>query len=154
MLENQGIARTRTVEEIERLEAELPNDKSPGIDGDTIEILQKGWEYMKPACIQMIQAFWIEGRFTTRASAGAIKIIHKNQDTLDHLSNWCPLTMLTFTGKLVAKLLANRIKKVASKLVDPQQSVFLEGRDHSTTDGTAQAKIEGLASERHETARR
>lgn len=37
--------------------------------------------------------------------------------------------MLTLTEKLIAKLLANRIKGVASQMMDQQQTGFLEGGD-------------------------
>lgn len=126
--ENKNIASLPSKAEIEKMVFDLPHNKVPGIDGVTAEMLPKGWDYMKAACIVMIQAYWRDGRLTTRASAGVIKLIPKNQETLE-LMNWWPLTMLTLTEKMIAKLLANWIKKVANRIVDKQQTGFLEGRD-------------------------
>lgn len=76
----------------------------------------------------MIRAYWEDGRLTTKTTAGVIKLIPKNQNTED-LTNWRPLTMLTLTEKVVAKIIANRIWKFVGKLVDSQQTGFLAGRD-------------------------
>lgn len=55
-------------------------------------------------------------------------LIPKNHETTE-LKNWRGLTMLTLTEKILAKLMANRVKLVAGRLVDPQQTGFLKGRD-------------------------
>lgn len=117
-----------TEEEIDRMVLDLPNEKSPGLDGVTNEILKRCWTFMRPAYLNMFQAFWTDGKMTTTALAGVIKLIPKGQNT-NELSKWRPLTMLNHTEKLAAKLVASRIKGVITKLVDPQQTGFIEGRD-------------------------
>lgn len=65
---------------------------------------------------------------TTRALAGIIKLIPKNQLTI-LLLNWRPITLLTLTKKLCAKLVANKIKGPTGKIIDDKQTGFLEGRN-------------------------
>lgn len=99
-------------------------EKSPGLDGVTVEMIQKGWEYMKNGCCEMVRGFWGDGKMTSRVAAGVIKLIPKNRDTQE-LSNWLSLTMLSMTKKIISKIIANCIKRVAGKLVDQQQTGLL-----------------------------
>lgn len=88
-------------EEIEKVVFSFPLEKSPGLDGVTIEIMiRKGWEYMNQSCAMMVRAFWGDGLMTSRAAARVIKLIPKNSETQKLTSNWCPLTMLTMTKKI------------------------------------------------------
>lgn len=117
-----------TKEEVERLVMSLPKDKSSGIDGVTIEMLLHFWPIMKPVCTKLIKAFWRDGTLTTKVVAGVIKLIPKNHEIV-LLLNWRSLTMLTLAEKLCAIFLANRIKKPTNKVIDKQQTGFLEGRN-------------------------
>lgn len=117
-----------TDREIERIVQDLKKEKSPGIDGVTAEMLQKFWPCMRTACFELVRAFWHDVVLTTRVLAGIIKLIPKNQQII-FLLNWHPLTMLTLTEKLCVKLVANRIKGPTGKIIDEQQTGFLEGRN-------------------------
>lgn len=114
---NQLLGSVPSDDEIKLVVHSFPQEKAPGMDGVTIKMLLKVWEYKKPLCCSMVKAIWLDGKVTTRASVGVIKVIPKNQNTLE-LINWRPLTMLTLTEKIIAKVLANRFKKVVGRLVD------------------------------------
>lgn len=126
--DNQIMARRVTAEEVRSVVFEMLKDKSPGIDGVTIEVLIKCWDFMGDSCFEMVSAFWNDGILTSKALAGVLKLIPTNQETLD-LANCRPLTILTLTEKIVAKLISNRIKGYPDLLVDQQQTGFLKGRD-------------------------
>lgn len=118
--DNKTMLELPTKDEIERMVKDrLPKGKSPRIDGVTTEVLQKFWPVMKPTCIALIHAYWIDGMLASRASAGVIKLIPKNLDII-LLLNWRPLTMLTLTEKLCAKILASRMKGPTNRAVDLQ----------------------------------
>lgn len=125
--ENEVMLVLPTEDEIERMVKDLPKDKLPGIDGVTMEVLHRFWHVMKPTCIALVHAFWVDGKLTSRAFARVIKLIPKNMEIL-LLLNWRPLTMLTLTEKLCAKILASRMKGPTNKAIDPQQTGFLQGR--------------------------
>jgi hypothetical protein len=56
-----------------------------------------------------------------------IKLIYKGGER-DLLKNWRPISLLNVPYKLVAKLIANRLRSILSKLVDTQQTGFMKGR--------------------------
>lgn len=47
-------------------------DQFPGLDGVTIEVLIKGWEFMGPVCFAMVKVVWGDGNMTTKALAGVL----------------------------------------------------------------------------------
>ncbi|KAL3684103.1 hypothetical protein R1sor_002125 [Riccia sorocarpa] len=106
----------------------LPRDKSPGIDGVVAEILRLGWQFMKQDCIKMVTRVWQSKKLLARDNRGVIKLIPKTKD-LFWLRNWRPITLLTVTYKIIAKILATRLKAMVPGLVDRQQTGFLARRD-------------------------
>lgn len=114
--QNEALIREPSEEEITAVVKNFPKEKSPGLDGVTAEVLQNCWDWMKIDCCTMVRAFWSDGLLTSKSS-----VIHM-------LKNWRPLTMLTITHKIAAKLLTNRLKMVVPKLVYSQQTGFIAGR--------------------------
>lgn len=113
--ENRTMIEEPMDDEIEKLVMALPTEKSPRIDGVTTKVLTKFWPVMKEACTTMIKVLWRDGTLTLKASTGVIKLIPKNHAVL-LLFNWRPLTMLTLTDKLCAKLVATGSRSLQAKL--------------------------------------
>ncbi|KAL3680581.1 hypothetical protein R1sor_023537 [Riccia sorocarpa] len=122
----------RTLEEIPSEEfitsivMEMPKEKSPGLDGVMVEILQIGWEFMREDCLLMVQSFWEKKKLVGKDSSGIIKLIPKN-DQKHLLKNWRPITLLTMTYKIVAKIFAIRLRGMIPELIDSQQTGFVAG---------------------------
>ncbi|KAL3683686.1 hypothetical protein R1sor_001708 [Riccia sorocarpa] len=107
---------------------EMPKEKSPGLDGVMVEILQIGWEFMREDCFLMVQSFWEKKKLVGKDSRGIIKLIPKN-DQKHLLKNWRPITLLTMTYKIVAKIFAIRLRGMIPELIDSQQTGFVAGRN-------------------------
>ncbi|KAL3697986.1 hypothetical protein R1sor_012062 [Riccia sorocarpa] len=106
----------------------MPKEKSPRIDGVMVEILQIGWEFMQDDCLQMVQSFWTKKELIGKDSRGVIKLIPKN-DMKHLLKNWRPITLLTMTYKIIAKIIAVRLKRMLPGIIDSQQTGFAAGRN-------------------------
>ncbi|KAL3689655.1 hypothetical protein R1sor_015964 [Riccia sorocarpa] len=113
---------------ITRIVMEMPKKKSQGIDGVMIEILQIGWEFMREECFLMVQSFWDKKNLVGKDNIGIIKLIPKN-DKKHPLKNWRPITLLTMTYKIMAKIIAVRLKDILPRLIDTQQMGFVAGRN-------------------------
>ncbi|KAL3692735.1 hypothetical protein R1sor_006386 [Riccia sorocarpa] len=61
-------------------------------------------------------------------SRGVIKLIPKNERK-HLLQNWRPITLLTMTYKIIAKVVAIRLKEMLPGLIDTQQIGFVAGRN-------------------------
>jgi hypothetical protein len=80
-----------------------------------------------PDIAAMIAKFWETKTMVYKIKEGVIKLIPKKVDKR-HLKDWRPLTMLTTTYKLIAKLLASRLRLVLPKIINIQQTGFIPGR--------------------------
>lgn len=105
----------------------LPSNKAPGPDGLTAEVFRSCWDFIKEDFMELICEFWLSGVLPEMIKEGLIRLIPKKADK-KLLKNWRPLTMLNTTYKILAKLLANRLKKVLPTLISRQQTGFIPGR--------------------------
>ncbi|KAL3699858.1 hypothetical protein R1sor_017880 [Riccia sorocarpa] len=109
---------------ITKIVMDMPKEKSPGIDGVMVEILRIGWEFMKEDCVLMVQCFWDKRKLVGKDSRGVIKLLPKN-DRRHMLTNWRPITLLTMTYKIIAKIIAVRLKGMLPVIIDTQQTGFV-----------------------------
>ncbi|KAL3686059.1 hypothetical protein R1sor_004081 [Riccia sorocarpa] len=112
--------------EIDIIATLLKKEKSPGLDGLTIEVLLECWPFVRQDCISMINHFWDTGELIKGQRTAVIKLVPKN-DQKDKLPNWRPLSMMNLSYKIIAKLMAERFKKLMPQLVNRQQAGFIKG---------------------------
>lgn len=79
---------------IEETMKQLPNNKSSGLDGIIAEVLRKCWVWVQEDCVEVIHAFWSNGRLTPRTIKGVIHLIPKVGEPM-FLRNWRPITLMT-----------------------------------------------------------
>lgn len=60
---------------------------------------------------------------------GMIKMIYKKSGNPKDLKNFRPISMLNTDFKILAKVLANRLKKVLPKIIKTTQAYGVQGRD-------------------------
>ena len=77
------------------------------------------------------------GKLNLTARKGVVTLIPKKSKDPLMLKNWRPLTMLTVDYKILAKLLATRLKRVLPTIIAPHQTGFMEGRQISVTIRTS-----------------
>lgn len=58
---------------------------------------------------------------------GIIKLIHKEGEKA-LIKNWCPITLLNVSYKILAKVLANRLVTILPKFICSTQTSFIKGR--------------------------
>lgn len=117
-----------TGDEIEKVVMGFPKGKSPGGDGVTYDFLQGCWGFVGDCYKDMILAFWNDAKLSANTVNGIVKMMPKRTDSLEILDNWRNLTMLTTTYKIISKILVERFKPIILKVVDCQQTGFVQGR--------------------------
>ncbi|KAJ9561057.1 LOW QUALITY PROTEIN: hypothetical protein OSB04_006217 [Centaurea solstitialis] len=101
------------------------NNKSPGPDGFTFGFLN--WEVLKKDIVAAVKWFWDQGKISRGCNPSFITLIPK-VDSPQSLGEYRPISLIGIFSKIIAKFLAERLKKVLAKLVSSTQSAFIKGR--------------------------
>ena len=120
-------------EEFTKAVRSLKQGKTPGIDGLTAEFYQFFWSKIKNMYIQAIRYAKMNGKLHLSATRGIITLIPKKSKDNLLLQNWHPLTMLTMDYKILAKVLATRLKEILPNIISENQTGFMEGCQISNT---------------------
>lgn len=149
--EQAMLSEVPSLQEIEEIVMLLPHNKAPGPDGVSAEVMHSLWPILKMGYYAMVKKFWETKVLASSTQEGAVKLIPKSISRL-MLKDWRPLTMLNIDYKIIAKLLASRLQLVLPKLVMPQQTGFVKGRNMYdnilslwlTQDLAKQRRMEGV----------
>jgi hypothetical protein len=116
-----------TMEEFKEAMFSMHPDKCPGPDGFSPSFFQQFWHL----CGQYIfneSCIWLEtGSFPSTLTLTNIALIPKG-DSQASMKDWRPIALCNVIYKLVAKVLANRLKNILSKCISDNQSAFVPGR--------------------------
>ncbi|RVW24309.1 LINE-1 reverse transcriptase-like [Vitis vinifera] len=102
-------------------------DKAPGPDGFTVAFWQSCWGFVKEEILAMFKEFHEQKTFLKSLNNTFLVLIPKKGGAED-IGDFRPISLLGGLYKLLAKVLANRLKKVIGKVVSPAQNAFVMGR--------------------------
>ena len=106
---------------------EMNGDKAPGPDGITVAFWQSCWDFAKVEILEMFKEFHEHSSFLKSLNNTFLVLIPKKSGVED-LGGFRPISLLGGLYKLLAKVIANRIKKVVGKVVSTTQNAFVTGR--------------------------
>ena len=119
-----------SIEELKLSLNTLNKKSSPGYDGFTMEFYNIYFEDIKELLLEFYNACFEKGALDEQTQLGLISLIHKgNSLARDEVKYWRPITLSNIDYKIIAKLLANRIKKVMNEIVGKQQQGFIKNRN-------------------------
>ena len=130
--DREGCEGEITKGEIGKAIDELGRNKSPGIDGIIGEFYIEFKEELVPVLDRLFRYIEEKGEMPHSMTIGLVSIIYK-KGSRDKLENYRPLTMLNGDYKILAKVLANRIKGVIGTVVGSTQAYSIPGRDIADT---------------------
>ncbi|GKU93948.1 hypothetical protein SLEP1_g7497 [Rubroshorea leprosula] len=103
------------------------SSKAPGPDGFNFGFVKKMWEDIKVEVIDFVQEFWEYGRIARGSNASFIVLIPKKENP-QGIEDYRPISLIGIMYKIIAKLLANQLRRVLPKVIGEQQMAFIEGR--------------------------
>ena len=106
-------------------------NKAPGLDGLPVEFYRTFWTHIKDLLLELYRKCYDTGLLNPSSRKGVISLLLKGDKDPTFVKNWRPLTLLNLDYKIIAKLLASRMKKILDKIIGPQQTGFMEGRQIS-----------------------
>jgi hypothetical protein len=134
-----------TIQELTKAVKELPVQKTPGSDGLPSEFYKFFWSKISTLVFNSIKYGIENSRLSLDQRRGVLTLIPKKDKDLRNLKNWRPLSLLNTDYKILAKLLALRIRTVLPKIISYDQSGCIQGRStfsniRSTIDVIQQAQ--------------
>ncbi|XP_060957672.1 uncharacterized protein LOC133029200 [Cannabis sativa] len=101
--------------------------KSPGPDGFSGIFYRKYWNIVGGDFCDMVQEFFVSGRFVKELNHTFICLIPKC-DNPSSFDQFRPISLCNFGYKVITRILTDRLKPIFDKIISPFQSAFLKGR--------------------------
>jgi hypothetical protein len=124
---NAWLMRPFVAEEVDFALSQMHPLKSPGPDGFVACFYQKAWKVVRKEVCCAVLEFLNGGDFHNDINETYIALIPKIKCPT-HVSEFRPISLCNVLYKLIAKTLANRLKRVLGEIISPNQSAFIPGR--------------------------
>ena len=124
-----------TLDEVKKAIASLKCKKSPGLDGLQGELLKYGGDRVAEEIFNYISACWIADTIPSQWKDAKIIAIYKRKGDKTECGNSRGISLLSFGGKVYARLLLMRLINHVSENTLPESQCGFR-KDRSTTDMT------------------
>ena len=125
--EAEGLEIPFSEEEVFAALLDLGKDKAPSPDGFTMAFWLFCWDVVKVEIMGFFREFHEMSRFVKSLNATFLVLVPKKGDAED-LKDFRLISLVSSLYKLLAKVLANKIKKVMGKVISESQNAFVESR--------------------------
>ncbi|GKE44629.1 reverse transcriptase [Tanacetum coccineum] len=101
--------------------------KAPSEDGFPGMFYQKYWNLLGVLVCQAVRYFFETRNMLPELNKTLVVLIPKTPAP-ETLTNFWPIGLCNFIYKIISKVLSNRLKPLMRKIISPQQSAFIPGR--------------------------
>jgi hypothetical protein len=105
----------------------MDRDKAPGPDGFSLAFFQDCWEVVKGDFMAVFADFHAYGKFVKSINSTFISLIPKFHGAKE-IKDYRPISLVGGVYKIIAKVLANRMRSVMDKIISKPQNAFVKGR--------------------------
>ena len=102
-------------------------NKAPRPDGFNMHFFKTYWSVVKEDVMRFFEHFFEFGSFDKRLNASFIALIPKCVSALG-INEYKPISLVGCIYKILAKVLANRLRDVMDEVIGPNQFSFIKGR--------------------------
>jgi len=115
------------IEELDKSLKQVNLKSSPGIDGYSYRFIKRFWDFFRLPLFKCANEALETGVLPESFLTAQIKIIPKKGDT-SKIKNWRPISLLSNFYKIISRLINNRLKKVANRIMSRGQKGFNQSR--------------------------
>ena len=120
-------------EEVETAVKKMKVHKAPGIDGLLAEVYKLSGDQVLEKLTSLFMLCWEKGEVSGDLCDAVIVSLYKNKGEKSDCSNYRGVTLLSIAGKIISRVLLNRlIPAIAEKVLPESQCGFCA--NHGTTD--------------------
>ncbi|KAK3221908.1 hypothetical protein Dsin_008933 [Dipteronia sinensis] len=121
------MGRDVTDDEIREVCFSLHPNKAPGPDGFNAHFFKITWDIVGEDFINAIQEFFRSGLLLKELNATILALVPKVPNP-SKMKDFRPISCCNTLYKIIAKIIANRIKPCLPDIISPSQSAFVAGR--------------------------
>ncbi|CAM2096990.1 unnamed protein product [Caretta caretta] len=125
------LERSLTLAEFSEALRRMPTNKSPGMDGLTVEFYHAFWVILGPDLVTVWAESLQSGVLPLSYRRAVLALLPKKGD-LRNLRNWRPVSLLSTDYKIVAKAISLQLGSVMADVIHPDQTYTVPG--HSIFD--------------------
>ena len=115
-----------TKEELLEVLSKLKSGKAGGKSGILSELIQCGGPEFEGRIMKLMEQVWEEGCVVDDWRDAVVVPIPKKGD-LRHCDNWRVISLLDVVGKLMARIVKERLEQIADRVLPESQSGFRKG---------------------------
>ena len=105
----------------------MDRNKAPGPDGFTIAVFQDCWNVIKEDLVRVFDEFHRSGIINQSTNASFIVLLPK-KSMAKKISGYRPISLITTLYKIIAKVLAGRLRGILHETIHSTQGAFVQGR--------------------------
>jgi hypothetical protein len=126
-VENDQLAITFSMEELEAVVNETKTATTLGSDGFQVAFFKKCWPWVKDLLLNLLNSFVLGTVDVSRLNFGILSLIPKVSGA-DSIKQYRPIALINVVFKFIAKAFATRLAPVVHRIIAPSQMVFFKGR--------------------------
>ncbi|XP_027098892.2 uncharacterized protein [Coffea arabica] len=131
------------IEEVHQVVRAMDGDSAAGPDGFTGKFYTFAWEVIAQDVYNAVLSFFYGAELPRFVTSTSIVLLPKVSNPQD-LSQFRPISLCNFFNKLLSRILADRVAGVLPRIISPQQSGFVKGRNISENYLLAQEVVVGI----------
>ena len=112
-------------EEILQVVCDMDGDKALGLDGFTMTFFNHCWRIVESDILALFEEFYEYGKFEKSLNASFIALIHKKHKA-SNIRDFRPISLVG-VYKILAKVLAYRLRGMSDGLISDSQNAFVGG---------------------------
>ncbi|CAI5480741.1 unnamed protein product [Closterium sp. Yama58-4] len=143
----ETLTREWSEQEVKNAFAAMARNKSPGSDGLPKELFEAHWDLLGESFMAMAKDFEGTAALPAEIKEAVTILLHKKGDK-ELLNNYRPITLLNFAYKVLARVVADRMKSVLHMVISPEQYGFIPGRRLSDAVALVADIIEGAKNDK------
>eukprot|EP00253_Pinus_taeda_P026566 PITA_26566 len=141
--QNKGLMRASTLAEVEEVVMNMKRGKAPGPDGFTAKFYQAGWKFLGQDILEVVEESRLKHRMWSGINSTFLTLIPKTNN-FEEARGFRPIALCNVIYKVIATLVAKRLKPLLPSIISPEQTGFVEGRQILDGLAVAQEMIHSL----------
>jgi len=116
-----------TLDECTKAVNKIKKNKSPGLDGITIEFYVKFWPLIGNLLVEVLNEGYDNNSLSDSQRLSLFSLLFKKGDTCD-ISNYRPISLTNVDYRILAYVLAERLQSVIDSIVSKDQNAYIRNR--------------------------